>query len=368
MKITRIDVYQLDIPLQKPKRYPNKVYDSLDDTIVRLETDDGIFGWGEVCPIASTYQPEHALGVRAAIEEMASGLIGQDPTQTDRINATMNTWLMGGEYAKSAIDIACWDITGKAYGRPLYHLIGGRLQDKAACYPEIEMGPELEIVEKRIAQYRAEGFTHFQLKAGRGSNFDLDTDRIRKAGECVRPGETLVVDANKAWRTHEALRILRAAEDIDFYIEQPCLTYEECLSIRRQVRQPMILDECMTDIKLMLRGLADNCFEGIGCKITRVGGITGMRLIRDVCTAAGKIMTVDDAWGADLSAAAQAHLSISTPATTFFAAYISTYFSDLHYDTNAPMVVDGFIDASEKPGLGVEPDMDFLGEPIMSYG
>ena len=366
MRIARIDVFQLDIPLVKPKRYPNKTYESLDDSIVRLETDTGLVGWGEVCPIASTYQPEHALGVRAALEELAPGLIGEDPTQTDRVNARMNKWLMGGDYAKSAIDIACWDITGKAYGKPLYHLIGGRMQDKARAYPEVEMG-EPNVVETRIAQYRSEGFTHFQVKAGRGSNLDLDVARIRKASECVRPGETLVVDANKAWKTHEALRILRATEDVDYYIEQPCLTYEECLAIRRQVRQPMILDECMTDIKLLLRALADNCFEGIGCKITRVGGITGMRVIRDVCTAAGKIMTVDDAWGADLSAAAQAHMSVSTPASTFFATYVSTYFSNLRYDEDAPMVIDGFLNTNEKPGLGVDPDMSVIGEPLSTY-
>jgi len=367
MKIIRIDVYQLDIPLEKPKRYPNKTYESLDDTIVRLETDTGLVGWGEVCPIASTYQPEHALGIRAAIEEMAPGLIGEDPTQTDRINATMNKWLMGGEYAKSAIDIACWDITGKAYDRPLYHLIGGRLQEKARAYPEIEQGPP-EVVKKRITQYRDEGHTHFQLKAGRGSNYDQDIARIRMASECMRPGETMVVDGNKAWKTHEALRVLRATEDVDYYIEQPCLTYEECLSLRRQVRQPMILDECMTDIKVLLRGLADDCFEGIGCKVTRVGGITGMRLIRDVCTAAGKIMTVDDAWGADLSAAAQAHLAVSTPESTFFATYVSTYFSNMRYDKDAPEVVDGFLNTNEKPGLGVEPDMSILGDPMRTYG
>ena len=367
MKISRIDVFQLDIPLEKPKRYPNKTYDSLDDTIVRLETDSGIVGWGEVCPIASTYQPEHALGIRAALEELAPGLIGEDPTQTDRINATMNKWLMGGEYAKSAIDIACWDITGKAYDRPLYRLIGGRMQDRARAYPEIEMGPP-ENVETRISQYRSEGFSQFQVKVGRGSNLELDIARIRNAGTSIRPGETLVVDANKAWKTHEALRILRITEDVDFYIEQPCLTYAECLAIRRQVRQPMILDECMTDIGVLLQGLADNCFEGIGCKITRVGGVTGMRLIRDVCTAAGKFMTVDDAWGADLSAAAQAHMAVSTPAATFSATYVSSYFSDMHYDEEAPRVVDGFLDTNEKPGLGVEPDMAILGEPLRSYG
>ena len=132
---------------------------------------------------------------------MAPGLIGEDPTQTDRINATMNRWLMGAEYARSAIDIACWDIVGKAYDRPLYHLIGGRMQEKARAYPEIELGP-LEIVGKRISQYREEGFSHFQVKAGCGSEFELDVARFRTAGECIKPGETLVVDANKAWKTH----------------------------------------------------------------------------------------------------------------------------------------------------------------------
>lgn len=366
MKITRVDLYQLDIPLEKPKRYPNKTYEALDDTIVRIATDEGHAGWAEVCPIATTYQPEHALGVRAAMEEIVPGLIGEDPTQTDRINEKMNQWLMGAEYAKSAIDIACWDLCGKAYNRPLYRFLGGRLLDRAAGYPEIEAG-QPGIVTERIAQYRNEGFRHFQLKVGRGSNFDLDVARLRYAADAVRPGETLVADANKAWSTHEALRILRATEDIDYYIEQPCLTYEECLSIRRQVRQPMILDECMTDIRLMLRGLSDNCFEGIGCKITRVGGITGTKLIRDVCKAAGKIMTVDDAWGSDLSAAAQAHIAVSTPARTFFATYVSTYFSKVRYDLEAPMLVDGYLNTNEKPGLGVDPDMSILGEPVRTF-
>ena len=366
MKIARIDVFRIDIPLQKPKRYPHVVYDSLDDTVVRIETDSGLVGWAEVCPIGSTYQPEHALGVRADIEVLARGLIGQDPTQTDVVNAVMNRWLMGGEYAKSAIDIACWDIVGKASRKPLWHLIGGRMQPRARHYPEIEMG-DPDVVERRIAQYRGEGHGHFQLKAGRGSTLDLDIARIRRAQACIGPGETLVVDANKAWKTHEALRILRMTEDVDYYIEQPCLTYEECLSLRRQVRQPMILDECMTDIRLLLRALADDAFEGVGCKISRVGGITGMRLIRDVCTAAGKIMTIDDSWGADLSAAAQAHLAVSTPPATFFACYISSYFSDLRYDPEAPRVVDGFIEPNDKPGLGVEPDMAMLGAPLATW-
>ncbi len=366
MKISKIDIFQLDLPLEKPKKYPNKTYEAIDDTIIRIQTDDGLVGWSESCPLPTGYQAEHALGVRASLEEICPGLIGQDPTQIDSINERMNQWMMGGQYAKSALDIACWDLTGKAYNKPVYHLIGGRMQEKAKCYPEIEMGP-VDVVPRRIEQYRQEGHTHFQLKAARGSEFELDLERITTAAECIRRGETLVVDANKGWKTHEALRILKKTEHVDYYIEQPCLTYEECLAIRPKVRQPMILDECMEDINVMLRALADNLFEGIGCKISRVGGISGMRLIRDVCKATGKVLTCDDSWGAQLSAAATTHMAMSTHPKTFFATYISSYFGVLCYDTEAPAVVDGFIWANDKPGLGVNPDMAILGEPIRTF-
>jgi len=366
MKIRRIDVHQVDIPLHEPKPYPNKVYDSFDNTVVRIETDSGLIGWGEVCPIGSTYQPEHALGFRAAIEEMAPGLIGQDPTQIGVINKRMNDWLMGGLNAKSAIDIACWDLAGKAYRKPVYQLIGGALQPKAKGYAAVELGDDIGKVDADMAKYRAKGYTHFQIKS-KTTNIELVVARLRRAHELRQPGDILVADANKAWRTHEALRILRATEDIDYYVEQPCLTYEECLSIRRQARQPMILDECLTDINVLLKGLADNAFEGIGCKITRVGGITGTCLIRDICSATGKVLTIDDMWGSDLSAAAQAHLAVSTPARTFLASYISTDFSDLRYDINAPSLEGGFITPNNKPGLGVEPDMSVLGESISSF-
>jgi L-alanine-DL-glutamate epimerase-like enolase superfamily enzyme len=364
VKVVRVRAYQVDVALERPKRYPHRTYESLDSTVIRLDTDTGLVGWGESCPIGSTYQPEHALGVRAAIEEMAPGLIGVDPTESDRVNAVLNAYLMGSEYAKAAIDVACWDLAGKAYGQPVYRLIGGRLQEDAKAYCAIEYGPA-ETVPDEMAAYRERGYRHFQVKVGRGGAFDEDIARIRKAAEAIRPGEVLVADANKAWRTHEAIRLLRATEDVDFYVEQPCLTYEECLSVRRRTRQPLILDECMTDLATLLRAIADDAFEGVGCKLTRAGGITGMRVFRDVCVAARKFLTCDDTWGSDLSVAATTHMAVSTPASAFFATYVSTEFSNLRYDESAPAVEDGRIRPREVPGLGVEPDERVLGEPVL---
>ena len=365
MKITGLDLYQVDIPIKEPKTFSNKIYSSFDNTVVCIRTDTEHVGWGEVCPIASTYQAEHALGVRAALQEMAPGLMGLDPTQTAVINEAMNNWLMGSLNAKSAIDIACWDLVGKAHNKPLYQLIGGALQDKARCYCAVELN-DLDQIAPDIAAYRAKGYRHFQIK-NKTTDIALAIERIRTAAALIHAGEIMVVDANKAWATHEAIRICRATEEFDFYIEQPCLTYEECFSVRQRIRQPMILDECMADIGVVLRALADDAFEGIGCKITRVGGITGTRLIRDICAASGKFVTIDDMWGADLSAAAQTHLALSSPERTCVASYISTDFSKLRYDLHAPAMLDGYICANGKAGLGVEPSPDVLGDPVAYY-
>jgi len=281
MKIIGLDLYQFDIPINEPKTFANRTYDSFDNTVVCIRTDTEHVGWAEICPIASTYQPEHALGVRAAIEEMAPGLIGLDPTQTIVVNNAMNNWLMGSLNAKSAIDIACWDLVGKAFNKPLFQMIGGALQEKAKGYCAVELNDTNQIAID-IANYRNKGYRHFQIK-NKTPDSTLAIERIRTAAEHLHANEIMAVDANKAWSSHEAIRICRATESVDFYMEQPCETYEECLSVRRKIRQPMILDECMTDIRVMLRALADDAFEGIGCKITRVGGITGTRLIRDVC-------------------------------------------------------------------------------------
>ncbi len=90
-----------------------------------------------------------------------------------------------------------------------------------------------DAMAQKVAGYRAEGYTRFQLKVG--GDPDVDIARIRAvAARCSRPTDRLVADANTGWTQHEAVRVVRAVRDVDVYIEQPCLTYEECLAVRRQ--------------------------------------------------------------------------------------------------------------------------------------
>ena len=136
MIITAIKAWQVDLPL-KEGRYSwsnGNFVDVFDSTVVAIETDEGITGYAECCPLGSAYLPSYALGVRAGLSELAPHLIGQDPLNIGQINRTMNAALRGHPYAKAPIDIACWDLLGKVTGQPVYALLGGAAQDDVALF------------------------------------------------------------------------------------------------------------------------------------------------------------------------------------------------------------------------------------------
>lgn len=131
MKITRIQAYQVDLPLVEGeyKWSEGKSVSVFDSTLVRVETDAGLAGHGECCPLGPVYLPAYAWGVRAGLQELAPQLLGADPTQLGALNRHMDYLLTGHPYVKSAIDVACWGIVGQAAGMPVCHLLGGRCGD-----------------------------------------------------------------------------------------------------------------------------------------------------------------------------------------------------------------------------------------------
>src|SRR6185312_12816693 len=124
MKITRILAYRVALPLAEGsyKWSGGKSVNVFDSTIVGVETDTGIVGYGEVCPLGPFYLPAYAEGVRTGIRELAPSLIGADPCQLGKLNRTMDAALKGHPYVKSGIDIACWDIFGHVTGQPICEL------------------------------------------------------------------------------------------------------------------------------------------------------------------------------------------------------------------------------------------------------
>jgi L-alanine-DL-glutamate epimerase-like enolase superfamily enzyme len=242
MKITRIAAYQVDLPVHEGSYNwsGGKSVSVFDSTVVRVETDEGVTGHGEVCPLGPFYLASYAAGVRAGIQELAPGLIGLDPRELGVLNRRMDALLKGHPYVKSALDMACWDILGQAAGLPVCTLLGGRFGADTVLYRAISQAAP-EAMAAKVAGYRAEGYRRFQLKVG--AEPDEDIARIHAVAEKLEPGDVLVADANTGWLAHQALRVVRAVKNVDVYIEQPCLTYEECLSVRRHCDHPFVLDE-----------------------------------------------------------------------------------------------------------------------------
>ena len=362
MKIRRITAYQVDLPLHEGSyRWSGgKSITVFDSTIVRVETDSGIVGHGEVCPLGPFYLPAYAAGVRAGIAELGPHLIGEDPTELGRLNRRMDAALKGHPYVKSGIDMACWDILGQAAGLPLCTLLGGRYGEDFVLYRAISQESPDEMAGK-VAGYRAQGYRRFQLKVGGEPATDIA--RIRAVAGVLEPGDRLVADANTGWLMHDAARVVRAVRDIDVYIEQPCLSYEECLSIRRRTDHPFVMDECIDGIDVLLRGHADRAMDVVNLKISKLGGITRLRQARDLCVTLGIAMTVEDSWGGDITTAAIAHLAHSTPPEFLFTATDFNSYVTVSTADGAPRRRNGRMAASTAPGLGVAPKLDVLGQP-----
>lgn len=364
MRIQRIAAYQVDLPLHEGsyKWSGGKSVDVFDCTIVRVETDTGHVGFGEVCPLGPFYLPAYGSGARAGIAELAPHLYGLDPTQLLPLNRRMDAALKGHPYVKSAIDMACWDILGKVTGQPVVTLLGGRFGEDFVLYRAISQ-EEPDAMAKKVAGYREEGYRRFQLKVG--GDPDVDIERIEAVGALMQRGDVLIADANTGWLMKDAMRVVRGVKDVDVHIEQPCDSYEECLSVRRHTDLPFVMDESINGLDVLLRGHADAAMDCVNIKISKFGGLTKAKQARDLCVSLGIAMTIEDSWGGDVVTAAIAHLAHSTPTELLFTATDFNSYVTVSTAAGAPQRDNGRMRASTEPGLGIEPRMDVLGDPVV---
>ena len=364
MKISEIRVYQVDLPLHEVtyKWSGGKSVTVFDSTVVAVVSDQGLIGWGESCPLGAAYLPSYATGVRAGLAELAPQLIGQDPLQIDRLNRTMDAALKGHPYVKSPIDVACWDLLGQHTSLPVCTLLGGRYGTDFHLYRAISQESPEQMAAK-VAGYRAEGYRRFQLKVG--GDPDVDIERIHAVRAALEPTDRLVADANTGWTQHEAMRVVRAVSDVDVYIEQPCLTYEECLAVRRHTNHPFVLDENVDGLDMLLRAKADLAMDVVNLKISKLGGLTKTKQVRDLCVSMGIAMTLEDSWGGDITTAAIAHLAHSTPEEFRFTSTDFNSYVTVSTASGAPQRQQGFMEASTLPGLGIEPKFNVLGARVV---
>ena len=367
MKISKMVIYKHKLPVKNgPYKMANANVNCLDTTLVKLVSDCGLVGWGETCPVGPTYAPSHAKGARAALMEMAPGLIGQSPSQLRLLHRTMSVLLNGHNYAKAAIDIAAYDLLGKKTGQSVAELLGGPETLNVPSYYATAVGPVEEIVRLASEKYK-EGYTRFQIKIG-GREVDADIEVIQKVWETVGCKMRLAVDGNRGLTTRDTLLLSKECKHIPFVLEQPCDSLEELLAIRSQLYHPLYIDESGVSISAVIRAISLGVADGFGMKVTRIGGLMPMSLFSGICEARNLPHTCDDAWGGDIISAACVHMGATINRKLFEGTWIAQPYIEGHYDSKNPiMLKGGHIRLPEGKGLGIVPDDGFFVDEVASY-
>jgi L-alanine-DL-glutamate epimerase-like enolase superfamily enzyme len=336
--------------------------DGTDSTIVVLESDDGLVGAGEMAPLGAFYAPAFAAGTRAGVSELAPLLVGTDPREPRRLRSLLDHAMLGQPNVKSALDMAIHDLAARAAGVSLCTYLGGRYGTSVDLYRSVSQDTP-EAMARSAAAYVAAGYRRIQVKVGGEPSQDIE--RVHAVRAAVPPGVVLFCDANGAWTTGQARTFLRATTDLEITLEQPCMAYEDCRTVRPHCPHPLVLDECIDSLPALLAAHRDGVADGVTIKIARVGGVGPAALLRDVAVELGLPVTVEDTGGSDIDTAAMAHLSLSTPVerrlhTVDFNAWVTVANA-----TGMPAPVNGRLMAPAGPGLGVDVLEDSLGVPFL---
>jgi cis-L-3-hydroxyproline dehydratase len=367
MKIVNLDVFGYDVTYVDGafELSGGRVVETLPSTVVRVTADDGTVGFGETCPLGAAYLPAHGEGARAALRELGPALLGVDPRELAIVNDTMDARLLGHAYAKSAIDIACWDAAGRAAGLPVTTLLGGRRLESYPLYAAIPLG-SADKMAREVERLRGLGVHQFQLKLGTAPRDDAA--RVHMVLEALGDDGVVIADANGGWRAQDAVVAARLLEGSDrVYFEQPCPTLEECLYVRGLTTLPMVLDESITDVQAFLRAFHAGGMDAINLKISKIGGLTRARQLRDLCEMLGIALTIEDTWGGDPATAAVSHLAASTrPEALFSVSFINDFVNE-HVAGYRPRSERSVGSAPTGPGLGIDIDVDALGAPLFGF-
>ena len=367
MRIVRIDIFARTYRIAGGtfSMSGGKSAATQDATIVRIETDDGIVGWGEQCAFSPRYIAAHGEGTRAALARMAPAVLGLDPRAVQRVYDAMDGALKGHDYAKCALDMACWDTLGRACGLSLRDLLGGGYRKQLPVYIGIGIDTPQRMREG-CERARAAGYRRIQLKVG--SDVPTDIARIEACLETLAGFEKVIVDANGFWSQHDAVRVVAALAERDIFFEQPCATMEQCAAVRRRSVRPFILDESINGMDDILRARQTEAGDAVMLKFSRFGGISPVRRARDLCFHLGLAMTIEDSAGGDIASAAMAQFAATVPDGLLINASLIGQMVEERIATDwSPLEGGGTGTLPPGAGLGITIDESRLGAPAQSF-
>lgn len=364
MKITSLSLWSVDLTSHETYYMAEgKTCATVKSHVLRLTTDTGLEGWGEVCPIPH-YLPAYADGVPAAVQEMAPKILGISPFGVDAPMGKLDAFLQGHTYAKSIVDMALWDLFGKATGQPIYALLGGRTRADMPLYHSITCIAPDEMARIAREAY-ATGIRQFQVKLGADKNWEADVARLSKVREAVGAGPLVYGDWNCGASKLQATRTGRAVAHLDVMLEQPCKTLEDCAAVRQATGLVMKIDEGAHDLASLLRAHQLGVLDAVALKLSKFGGFSAMRRARDLTVHLGAEICAECTWGSDIVTAASLHFAASTPQGSLLNTCDLSSYVGPRIAPDCPSRRNGRIAPPEGPGLGITPDPEILGSAVL---
>jgi len=352
MKIRRLEPIAVRLPMRRPVKMAGELVSAAHNVLVRLETEDGIVGWGEAAS-APIMTGETVASMVRAVNQIAAALsVIEDPKDAQQ---RMHRALPGNHGAKAAIDIALHDAMGKASGKPVYELLGGRRREGVPLLWTLATGAEAGDIAEALDRRRA-GYSAFKIKVGIA---DAKTDAARTAAICreLRGAELVCADANQGWSRDEALRYVREIERLGLaFLEQPVAAddVEGMAQVAAATRVPIAFDEGVRDADDIRRHHAARAAAGGSLKAIKLGGLGEVMAAAVLCHSLGmKVNLACKIAESGIAAAALLHLAAAVPAAEWGVSPTSHWLEDdllaspLH-------IVNGRVDVPRGPGLGIE--------------
>jgi muconate cycloisomerase len=365
MKIASVRVIQADIPVARPHKMSFTTLEAVQFVFVRLETADGLVGWGEAaCLGGPTWSEESSESVAATIERyIAPWLVGREAAGIELLAREMAKRVQGNPFARAAVEMALWDLNGRALGVPVHRLMGGRVRDRVPLSWSLAVAdPDAEIEEARAKVAR--GHRIFKIKTAARPVAE-DVERIRRLREALGPRIALRVDANQGWDRATALKAIRALApyDVDF-VEQPVPRWdlEGMAEIGRRVDVPIMADESCFSPQDAFAIARLGGVSILGLKLTKSAGLAGSMAIARIAEAAGMGCYVGCMIETSLGTAAYLHVAVSAVPVTWGCELFGPLLLTGDVVRTPVRYEDGAIVALDGPGLGVEVDEGALKE------
>lgn len=313
MRITRVAIIAVRLPLVEPFVIAYGTFPDVPTVLVRLETDEGLVGWGEGTPDAFV-TGETFGGVAETLREIASAVLGRDPRDRSGAMRAVEARITGAPSACAALDIALHDLAGRAAGVPVWALLGGRAREAATISRVVSMkAPEAMAEDAR--RHVADGFRTVKLKVGQAEDLPLDVARVAAVRAAVGPGVAIKIDVNQGWRTPgTAIRAIRQLVPFDpAYVEQPVdqRDLEGLAEVRRACGVPIMADEAIHGAHDALRAVGLRACDLMNIKLMKCGGLLGALAINAIAETAGIGCQVGTMVESAVASAAGLHLALA---------------------------------------------------------